>query len=115
MTTQKWNANQELTTEERSYQAGTSDASKLSCAHLVETLSSPPQCLRACFEAVRITEPRVFHFEALQLLICAEIVFVVVDGHNGSSRVTEQESVNRGSGFRRIADAEVCQQHVVWQ
>ena len=56
-------------------------------------------------------------FDALQLLmhahVCAEIVFVVVDGQNGSWRVIEQESVNRGSGFRRIADAELCQQHLV--
>ena len=43
MTTPKWHANQELTTEERSNQAGTSDASKLTRAHLVETaLESSP-------------------------------------------------------------------------
>ena len=44
--------------------------------------------------------------------VCAEIV--VVGGHNGSWRVIEQESVHRGNGFRRIADAALCQQHLVW-
>ena len=65
------------------------------------------------------SEPEAFHFDALQLLmhadVCAEIAFVFVDGHDGSWRVIEQESANRGSGFRRIADAELCQQHLVWR
>ena len=65
------------------------------------------------------SKPGVFRLGALHLLmhadVCAEIVFVVVDGHNGSWRVIEQESVNRGIGCRRIANAELCQKHLAWQ
>ena len=85
-------------------QAGRSNASKLTCAHLLEPpfrvlsnasdLDSQP--------SASTSKPGVFRLGALQLLthadLCAEIVFVVVDGHNGSWRV---ESMKRGTGFRR--------------
>ena len=103
-TAQQWNAKQELTTEEKSNQAGASDASKLTCAHLVENPHQPlpNDCDLVSKPSASASESGVFHLGANQLLIhadgCAEIV-VVVNGHNGSWRVIEQKEREQKHGF----------------
>ena len=41
------------------------------------------------------------------------VIFVVIDGHDGLWWAIEQESVNKGTGFHRMVDAELFQQHLV--
>ena len=60
------------------------------------------------------SESGVFHFDALQLRmhahVCAEIVFVVVDGHNGSSskRACTEAVVSAASPMPSCANNPLC-------
>ena len=108
ISSQKWNANQELTTEEKLHQTGTNDASKLTCAHLVETpLESSPMLaslirrrphrrlslefsVLTCFNSSCMRQDR---------LRCRRWPQRLLEGHRARER-------DRSNGFRRIADAE---------